>query len=315
MVRRVEQGGRIASALRAARENLGLSIEQAASNAGIPLRYARLLEGESGPGIGISDSLYLIPFFRRYANCLGLKTEDLLADFLAELQETPGATGSQARPSYHSPLALLWKPAAVAAAIVLAVVLVNRRAPERPVFDDEQSVEVSPQGETARAEAGADLRPPAPEAADVPQTAGVGGPAPSPAADQAAPAWIEGHAAAAARAGTEALAPSEPAPRPDLAFATPEPGQGGSARELRIVATEETWLALAVDDEPVKSVLLQPGESRTWTARAMFTLTLGNAGGVTVVLDGRTLPSLGKSGQVVRNLRLPQGTPSPPREG
>jgi len=311
MVRRVEQGGRIASALRAARANLGLTIEQAALNAGIPLRYARLIEGESGPGIAISDSLYLIPFFRRYANCLGLKAEDLLADFLSELQEAPGLPGSQGRLSYRSPIALLWKPAAVVAAIVLAVVLVNRRTPERPAFDDEQPADVPLHEEMARPEPGADLRSPAP--VDLPQAAASGAPTSPPVADQAGTARIDAPAAAAAPADTEALAADRLAPRPDSAFATATPGQGAAARELHIVATDETWLALVVDDEPVKSILLLPGESRTWTARAAFTLTLGNAGGVTVVLDGRTLPSLGKSGQVVRNLRLPQSAP-PPRE-
>jgi cytoskeleton protein RodZ len=312
MVQRMDQGGRIPSALRAERENLGLSIEQAALNAGIPLLYARLMEGESGPGIAISDSLYLIPFFRRYASCLGLKAEDLLTDFLSELQEAPAPAWSQGRLSYRSPIALLWKPAAVVAAIVLAVALVNRRAPERPVFDDEQSAAVPLNEETARWEPGADLLSPAP--ADLRQTVGEGALAPSPVADQAGPARIDGPAAAADRAGTEALEAGQPTPRPDSALATATPGEGVLTHELRIVATEETWLALVVDDEPVKSMLLLPTESRTWTARTAFILTLGNAGGVTVVLDGQTLPSLGKSGQVLRNLRLPQGPPSSPRE-
>jgi cytoskeleton protein RodZ len=85
------------------------------------------------------------------------------------------------------------------------------------------------------------------------------------------------------------------------------PGQ----RELRITAAEETWLAIGVDDQPVRSTLLKPGDSRTWTAQAAFTLTVGNAGGITVALDGQELPRLGGSGQVVRNLRLPR-TDAPP---
>ena len=51
-----------------AREKRGLSLEQAAADAGIPMQYLRLLEGESNVRVGVSDELYLIPFFRKYAH-------------------------------------------------------------------------------------------------------------------------------------------------------------------------------------------------------------------------------------------------------
>src|SRR6266403_3875021 len=90
MVRReVEDRGHIARRLRAARERLELTIELAAANAGVPLRYARLLEGEKPLDGGVSDDLYLIPFFRRYAAALGLPAEELLPDFLGQVQELP----------------------------------------------------------------------------------------------------------------------------------------------------------------------------------------------------------------------------------
>ena len=42
-----------------------------------------------------------------------------------------------------------------------------------------------------------------------------------------------------------------------------------------------------------------------FVAREGFRLTLGNAGGVRVTVDGRALEPLGSSGQVVRDLRVP----------
>src|SRR2546426_4160161 len=87
MVPPVEQGTRVASMLRRAREERELSIEQAAADAGIPLRYARLLEGApSGSSVGISDELYLVPFFRRYALFLGMNPEHAIADLLGEVE-------------------------------------------------------------------------------------------------------------------------------------------------------------------------------------------------------------------------------------
>ena len=44
---------------------------------------------------------------------------------------------------------------------------------------------------------------------------------------------------------------------------------------------------------------------REFEAREGFRLTLGNAGGVRVTVDGRALEPLGQAGQVVRNLPLP----------
>mgnify|MGYP001600777887 FL=1 len=82
------------------------------------------------------------------------------------------------------------------------------------------------------------------------------------------------------------------------------------AHELVISAKEDAWLALALDDQQAKQYLLRAGESRTWSA-GRFSLTVGNAGGVTLSIDGRELPGIGRPGQVVRNLRLPVEAPAP----
>ena len=88
----VEERNHIVATLRQARGQRELTIEMAAAEAGIPLRYARLLEGETPSGVGISDELYLIPFFRRYATALGLSAENLLPEFLGQVQDLPPST-------------------------------------------------------------------------------------------------------------------------------------------------------------------------------------------------------------------------------
>jgi len=64
-------------------------------------------------------------------------------------------------------------------------------------------------------------------------------------------------------------------------------------------------MRIIVDSQPGKELILKPGEMREWTAQNGFTLSLGNAGGVTLNLNGQELPPVGKSGQVVRNMRIP----------
>ena len=67
----------------------------------------------------------------------------------------------------------------------------------------------------------------------------------------------------------------------------------------------KVWLRVTIDGQHTKELFLHPGEAVEGSAETGFTLTLGNAGGVELTLDGQGLPPVGKSGQVVRNLQLP----------
>ena len=87
--------------------------------------------------------------------------------------------------------------------------------------------------------------------------------------------------------------------------AQPQEGLADTLHLLRVQAKEETWLRVTIDEQHAKDVLLRPGQVAEWSAGEGFTLTLGNAGGVEVTLDGQGLPPFGKSGQVIRNIRLP----------
>jgi hypothetical protein len=49
------------------------------------------------------------------------------------------------------------------------------------------------------------------------------------------------------------------------------------------------------------------GQTREWTSAGKFTLTVGNAGGVNLEVNGRALPPLGPSGAVIPRLVVPGG--------
>ncbi|RMF82249.1 MAG: DUF4115 domain-containing protein, partial [Nitrospirae bacterium] len=70
-------------------------------------------------------------------------------------------------------------------------------------------------------------------------------------------------------------------------------------------AHERSWLAVEIDGATTKEFMLVPGDRVKLTARNGFDLTVGNAGGVTLTVDGKRRPPLGEHGQVVRHLRLP----------
>ncbi|MFQ5848394.1 MAG: helix-turn-helix domain-containing protein [Candidatus Methylomirabilales bacterium] len=85
----------------------------------------------------------------------------------------------------------------------------------------------------------------------------------------------------------------------------------GAAYTLRAQAQEMTWMLVTIDGRETRDVLLRAGETWEWHADEGFVVTLGNAGGVELILNGRSLPQLGAPGQVVRDLHLPAGmTPS-----
>jgi cytoskeleton protein RodZ len=78
---------------------------------------------------------------------------------------------------------------------------------------------------------------------------------------------------------------------------------------LVITASERTWIQITEGSSLPFDVILYPGDNFTRTSSQQLAIVIGNAGGVTVSFDGKTLESPGKDGEVVR-LRLPA-----PKEG
>jgi hypothetical protein len=64
-------------------------------------------------------------------------------------------------------------------------------------------------------------------------------------------------------------------------------------------------MAVRADEGQERRVLLEKGQIVRFVADKGFLVTVGNAGGVELSLNGKPLPSLGKSGQVVRDLVIP----------
>lgn len=123
-------------------------------------------------------------------------------------------------------------------------------------------------------------------------------------------------AGAAGEAGSPpavvASSPTPPAPSPTPAHAprlSPPaiPTVGAVTAQYRLVArtTEPTWLRVRTEEGRTTEETIPAGQSREWSSNAPFVLTVGNAGGVTLELNGRTLPPLGTSGAVIPRLVIP----------
>ena len=84
--------------------------------------------------------------------------------------------------------------------------------------------------------------------------------------------------------------------------------EGELARKSHLVldleAEELTWVVVQSDGASPHEALLRPGEKVRWTASDRFTLTLGNAGGVRVELNGKPQGPFGPKGKVARDIVL-----------
>jgi tetratricopeptide (TPR) repeat protein len=77
-----------------------------------------------------------------------------------------------------------------------------------------------------------------------------------------------------------------------------------SSHTLELIANEETWIFVTIDDTDSRERLLKPGTRIKWIAKKHFSLRVGNAGGIKVIFNGKDIGPLGEKGKVVK-LKLP----------
>jgi len=68
--------------------------------------------------------------------------------------------------------------------------------------------------------------------------------------------------------------------------------------ELKIL--ERTWLQISIDDSFARDHIFDSGMTYGWQAHDKFRLRIGNAAGVRLILNGKDLGLLGKSGEVIK---------------
>jgi len=67
---------------------------------------------------------------------------------------------------------------------------------------------------------------------------------------------------------------------------------------LNLSATEKTWLSISSEGKRLFSGFLEPSQTKTLTGLDVARMTVGNAGGIEVRLNGKPIGPIGKSGQV-----------------
>jgi len=78
---------------------------------------------------------------------------------------------------------------------------------------------------------------------------------------------------------------------------------------VEVRATGRSWLLVVADQRPVFEGFVHAGDARRWDARAAIRIRVGNAGAVTLAVDGRDLGRLGRPGEVVDRTYPQDATP------
>jgi len=75
--------------------------------------------------------------------------------------------------------------------------------------------------------------------------------------------------------------------------------QATGKHSIEIIANDLTWLHITFSNGKYEEVLLSPGITKVWQFSDQAVLKLGNAGGISLNLDGRNIGSPGSLGQVM----------------
>jgi cytoskeleton protein RodZ len=153
-------------------------------------------------------------------------------------------------------------------------------------------------------------------------------PPPAPVEQSPSPAVQPSAAPTGTQPPSDAPAPSTEQPAPAGPQGTPAPGPGGAPPpvppsnpnatvRVDLTADEPVWVLARTDGTYLFSGTLGAKESRTFEANRTVLLRLGNAGGVTITLNGKPVGPVGPKGQV-RTVQFTSGgfeivaVPKPP---
>jgi cytoskeleton protein RodZ len=98
---------------------------------------------------------------------------------------------------------------------------------------------------------------------------------------------------------------STPVERPEAASGAAATSSPSAAISLILEFDQDSWTKLDADGTTVLKGLVRRGQTRRFEARRGFRITLGNAGGVRISVDGQFLDPLGEAGEVIKDVPLP----------
>jgi cytoskeleton protein RodZ len=305
--------------LRELRTRRGVSLEAIARTTRVAPRYLESLEADSHGEL--PAPVFIRGFIRAYCQALGESPDQALTIYDAR-------EGREPPPPRPAPLprAGTSRPRARGAIVVSLVLLVVLGM---ALFTVALVLQPRDRGQRPAPEVSSAPPPPAPASElAIPPPAAVASPAAAPGPPPVAAPEAQGAMPPPAPRPSDrpptSAAPAAPPPAvsaPPPAVASPDPSApaasatkpglptltGSVSSPYRLIArvSDPTWIRVRTEDGRTSEETVPAGEVREWVSDRPFVVTIGNAGGVALELNGRALPPLGARGVVVPRLVLP----------
>lgn len=270
-----QHGTDVGTMLRKTREAYGKSLPDVERV--LRIRECQLAAIEAGDISKLPGRVYAIGFVRTYAEYLGLDGGESVRLFKAQYMDAqPRETLEFAIPASDTKIPSVWL--AVFLVVVLtagSVYWMQTQQSDRSIVDD-----IPPLESNVEAQA------PETEEATVEAVEQVYGPSPQPIEAVAAP--VDGGAAVIA-------------PAPALVADVPVAEQNGLILKL----IENSWVEIKdAQGKIIVSTVLKTGDQYFVPDNPGLTMSLGNAGGIEIVMNGRIMKPLGKTGDIRRDIPL-----------
>lgn len=311
--------GSVGAYLRELRTRRGVSLEEIARTTRVPQRYLESLEADAYEQL--PAPVFIRGFIRAYCQALSESPQEALAFYDSREGRVPPPLPRSVpapRPSESEPRSRGTIVVSLVLLVVLGMALFTVALVIQP-RDRATNGEARPAAPPVETPASAPATPPAPTPVVTPPPVAT---TPPPAVTPPPAAVVRPPAAAPTPAPPSTPAAPAPAPRtPPPQSSAPAEGArpavasvpaietllGSVSAPYRVTArvSDQTWVRVRTEDGRTTEETLAAGEVREWVSDRPLVLTIGNAAGVALELNGRTLPPLGGKGVVIPRLVLP----------
>ncbi|HEX4602679.1 MAG TPA: RodZ domain-containing protein [Candidatus Angelobacter sp.] len=291
--------GAFGDRLRREREMRGITLDEITESTKISRRHLEALEGEHFDQL--PGGVFNKGFVRAYAHFLGIDEDQAVADYSAAANEQPEPEDKFPLEIHEEPdpdlnprrsyLPLVFAVAALVGVLVGYAFWVKSkpRTPDAAAATASQTTPQSASGPAASGPAASVPGQTAPQSTPVAGASVAATKAKTPAAPAKTPA------AQVERAAVEP--PVQTQPQAPATAAETRPAEKEKAFFVSVKAKEDAWISIVADGKSVMQRVLGADKHKKVKAGKVLVLRTGNAGGIEVSFNGRSLGAIGNENE------------------